>query len=343
MPFRRWLDWYAASCGDPRRGAAPVKLIVVAALGLCLAVYLVSYVGFGAVVSAAVAVGWGGFTLLCLYGLAQLVVLGYAWRVLMPAPGVCIRIFVWGRMVREAATDVLPFSQLGGIVLGARTASVHGIPAPSVFASTIVDVTTELLAQIAFIAFGLAILVVHAPHGGSAASLTRFSVLGLVLALAAGGVFLALQRFGHNLTLKLAERLLPRAVASTAAVGEELDRIYASRPRVAASAAVHLLGWIAGAIGSWIAFRLIGVHIDLASVIAIESLVSAAKSAAVIVPNALGVQEATYAALVPLFGVSAPFGLALSLLKRARDIALGVPILLVSHVLEGRRALPRRI
>ena len=61
-----------------------------------------------------------------------------------------------------------------------------------------------------------------------------------------------------------------------------------------------------------------------------------------IVPNALGVQEATYAALAPLFGVGAPFGLALSLLKRARDLALGVPILVVSHALEGRRALPRR-
>src|SRR6202044_3647699 len=100
--------------------------------------------------------------------------------------------------------------------------------------------------------------------------------------------------------------------------------------------------WITGAVGSWIALRLIGVRIDLASVIAIESLVGAAKSAAVIVPNALGVQEATYAALAPFFGVGAPFGLALSLLKRARDLALAVPILVVSHALEGRRALPRQ-
>jgi glycosyltransferase 2 family protein len=66
--------------------------------------------------------------------------------------------------------------------------------------------------------------------------------------------------------------------------------------------------------------------------------VSAAKSAAAIVPNALGVQEATYAALAPLFGVGAPFGLAVSLIKRARDLALGVPILALSHALEGRKA-----
>jgi putative membrane protein len=319
-----------------------VKLVILASLGLCLALYLVAYVGFGAVVSATAAVGWGGFALICLYALAQFPLLGSAWHVLLPPPGGRLRIFIWGRMVRDAATDVLPFSQLGGIVLGARSASLHGVPPPSVFASTIVDVTTELLAQIAFIALGLAILVAHAPQSSSAASLTRIALVGLVLAVAAGGVFLALQRFGHGLTLKLALRLLPRAVSSTAAVGEELDRIYASRPRVAASTAIHLLGWIAGAVGSWIAFRLIGVRIDLASVIAIESLVSAAKSAAVIVPNAFGVQEATYAALAPVFGVGAPFGLALSLLKRARDLVLGVPILALSHALEGRQALSRK-
>jgi uncharacterized membrane protein YbhN (UPF0104 family) len=109
--------------------------------------------------------------------------------------------------------------------------------------------------------------------------------------------------------------------------------------RVALSAALHFGGWTASAVGAWIAFRLIGAHVDLASVVAIESLVGAVRSAAVIVPHALGVQEAAYAVLAPLFGVGAEFGLAVSLLKRARDIAVGVPILLIWQAVEGRRAL----
>ena len=315
-----------------------MKLVIVAALGLCLALYLVAYVGFGAVVSAAVAVGWGGFALLCLYGLAQFPLLGCAWHVLLPAPRARIWIFVWGRMVREAATDVLPFSQLGGIVLGARAAigawrtcavgvrldhrrcDHRAAGADRLHRARPRDLGRTCSAE---------------PLRSVARPGSRWS--GSCWRLPRARVFLALQRFGHRLTLRLAQRLLPRAVASTAAVGEELDRIYASRPRVAASAAIHLLGWIAGAVGSWIAFRLIGVRIDLASVIAIESLVSAAKSAAVIVPNALGVQEATYAALAPVFGVGAPFGLALSLLKRARDLALAVPIL-AGLACDGRTA-----
>jgi len=59
-------------------------------------------------------------------------------------------------------TDVLPFSQLGGIVLGARAAILHGIPDPLVYASTIVDVTTEMLAQIAYVALGILILDLRA-------------------------------------------------------------------------------------------------------------------------------------------------------------------------------------
>jgi hypothetical protein len=65
------------------------------------------------------------------------------------------------------------------------------------------------------------------------------------------------------------------------------------------------------------------------------------RSVAVFVPTAFGVQEAAYALLAPLFGVAAEFGLAVSLLKRARDIALGVPILLIWHAAEGRRAIAK--
>jgi hypothetical protein len=74
----------------------------------------------------------------------------------------------------------------------------------------------------------------------------------------------------------------------------------------------------------------------------IERLVCAARSVAFAVPNALGVQEAAYALLTPLVGVGKEIGLAVSLLKRARDIAIGVPIVLIWQALEGRRVLASR-
>jgi putative membrane protein len=320
-----------------------LRILIIAALGLALALYLVTYVGLGAVLSAAVTVGWSGFAILCLYALGLFLILGAAWYVLAPDSSVTgLWVFVWARMVRDAAAEVLPFSQLGGIVLGARAAILHGLATPLAFASMIVDVTTEMMAQIAYIALGVLLLSARAPRTSVAMSLTTVFVIGLALAALAGGLFVALQRYGHRLTGRLVARLLPGAVAPTAAVAARLDAIYRAPARVGLSAALHLAGWIASAIGAWIAFRLIGAQVDLTAVMAIESLVYATRSAAAFIPNALGVQEAAYTVLAPLFGVGAEFGLAVSLLKRARDIAVGAPILLIWQAVEGRRALAAR-
>ena len=109
-----------------------LRFVMVAALGLALALYFVTYVGLGAVFSAAVTVGWGGFAILCLYALALFLLLGAAWYVLLPQLAVRrLRVLVWARMVRDAAAEVLPFSQLGGIVLGARAAILHGVSQPA--------------------------------------------------------------------------------------------------------------------------------------------------------------------------------------------------------------------
>jgi putative membrane protein len=318
-----------------------LRLVVIAALGAALALYLVAFVGMGAVLSAAVAAGWGGFAILCLYALALYLVLGAAWRALLADSHRGLWVFVWARMVRDAATEVLPFSQLGGIVFGARAAIIQGVATAVAFASTVVDVTTELMAQVVFVALGLGILSTHAPHTSLAVSLSSKLMMGLAVAVVACGVFLALQRRSLWLTGKFATRLLRGAGADSAAVAATFNDIHRSPARIGLSAALHLAGWIASAVGTWIAFRLIGVRVGLLPVVAIESLVCAARSAAVFIPNALGVQEAAYALLAPLFGIGAEFGLAISLLKRARDIALGVPILLVWHAKEGQRALAR--
>jgi uncharacterized membrane protein YbhN (UPF0104 family) len=84
--------------------------------------------------------------------------------------------------------------------------------------------------------------------------------------------------------------------------------------------------------------RFIDAHIDVFSAVAIESLLAALRSAMVFVPSAIGVQEAGYAALAPVFGLGPEIGLAVSLLRRARDVAVGVPVLLIWQAIEGRRA-----
>jgi glycosyltransferase 2 family protein len=323
------------------------RLAIFATLGVALALYLLSSVGWHAVFSAAATVGGAGFALVCSCSLGVFLVLGAAWYVLEPRMA-SYWVFVAARMVRDSVAEVLPFSQLGGIALGVRAAIVQGAASPLASASMIVDVTTEMLAQVAYALLGVAILTARVPRNSQVASLTAVCLLGLALAALAAGLFVFAQRRGDRVATRIIAATeamtapLLRAVGQAAAgVGAALDAIHRSPLRIALSALLHLAAWIASAIGPWLAFRLMGARLDLPAVIAIESLVYAIRSAAFLVPNALGVQEAAYALLGPLFGVGAEVALAVSVLKRARDVTIGVPVLLLWQAAEGRRALAR--
>jgi putative membrane protein len=218
---------------------------------------------------------------------------------------------------------------------------LQGVSRPLTFASMIVDFTTEMLAQFAFVALGVVLLCMYAPRTSSAASLITGFAIGLAVAAAGAAAILALQRRGTWLAAKIAGRLFPDAVAAGASVSAMLDQIHRSPRRMGLSLALHFVGWVASSVGAWIAFRLMGASIDPLAAVALESLVYALRSVAFLVPNAIGVQEAAYTLLAPLFGVGVEFGLGVSLLKRARDVAVGVPILLVWQGMEGQRALAR--
>jgi len=301
--------------------------IVAALAGLAVAVWFVLHVGFASVMSAAAAVGWSGFAILCLYALAMAAVLGAAWYALTPSAP--LHTFVWGRIVRDAAGEVLPFSQLGGILIGVRALILRGLPAPQAFASSIVDVTTEMMAQIVFILIGVALFRTGLPAA---------AIAGIVFVLMGALAFIVMQRRGLVLVNRLAERFLPGAARQTRAFHDAVEAIYAHPARLASSSAIHLAGWILSGAGVWLTVKLIGGRLDFAGAVAIEAVLCALRSAAVFVPGALGVQEAGYALLLPLFGLPAEMGLAVSLLKRAREIAIGVPVLLTWQGLEGRRA-----
>jgi glycosyltransferase 2 family protein len=319
-----------------------LRLVIIATLGLALSAYLVLAVGWSAVVSAVIAAGVGGFSILAVYALALMAILGTAWYVLSAQQISKWRLFVWGRMVRDCASEVLPFSQLGGVVVGTRAAIVLGVPQPLALASTVADITSEVFAQIAYIALGAIIFSSLGVPGTFAVSVSRLVWISLSFLVFAGMLLIALQRYGNRILGQLLARIVPGAIGAAVTVGDALKLIYRSRIRFALSLAIHWIGWLASALGTWMAFRLIGARIDFAAAIALDAFACAVRSAAVVVPSALGVQEAIYAFLAPLFGVGAEFGLAVSLLKRARDMAIGVPVLLIWQATEGRQALAKK-
>lgn len=314
------------------------RVVIIAVLGLLAAGYLVWHVGYAAVFSSVLHVGLSGFLLVCLYAVAVFALLGTAWWVLVPGSGAKgSRSFVWARLVRDSAAETLPFSQIGGFVIGARAAVLDGVPANIAAASMIADITTEFVAQLIYACIGIFFLGVRLRRTEGVPS-AGWLVIGIFLAgIAAAGFFLV-QCYGGDRIRSFVTRFAPKALDHTDAVTSSLQSIYRAHGRITASVVLHLTAWIASGAGTWIAFRLMGAHVGLIAVIAVDSLVYAVRSIGFAVPNALGVQEAAYAVFAPLLGVGSEIGLAISLIKRGRDIAIGIPVLLFWQALEGHRA-----
>jgi uncharacterized membrane protein YbhN (UPF0104 family) len=196
-----------------------------------------------------------------------------------------------------------------------------------------------MLAQIAFTAVGVVLLTTTTPYDSISFSVTSSAAIGLMTIALSCTAFVAFQRYGRTFQIKLISRLFPNAAPVTESVVDYIQEIYRRPAKLALSALIHCAGWMATALSTWIALFLMGVQAHVWPVLAIESLVCAMRSAAFWVPNGLGVQEVAYATIAPLFGVGAETGLAISVLKRARDIAVGIPILLLYQWSESRRLL----
>jgi putative membrane protein len=267
--------------------------------------------------------------------------LGLAWFVVSPGePTRTFGVFMWGRLMREAASDVLPFSQLGGFLIATRAMTLSGVGGARAVGSGVVDLTVEIVSQMIYTLIG--IWLVTTRFGGAGSTKLVYSVLvGLVIVALLVVVFVFAQRRGLAPIERLAARIAPNAAAHSAEINRVIETAYGQPLRLSASLATHVGCWVASAAGTWLILLLMNRPLPFASVIAIESLLFAIKNAAFVVPTGLGVQEGAYALLGPLFGLPAEAALALSLLKRGRDIAIGIPVLLTWQAMEGRRSRTR--
>jgi uncharacterized membrane protein YbhN (UPF0104 family) len=84
-----------------------------------------------------------------------------------------------------------------------------------------------------------------------------------------------------------------------------------------------------------------GHPIGICEALVIESLLHAVRGAAFAIPGALGAQEGALILLCSVFDIPPEQALALSLVKRAADLVVGVPGLLGWQMLEWGRLVPK--
>lgn len=310
-----------------RRVAWPA--LIATLLGITAATWAIRNVGLATLLGAVRRMGPLGFLLYVTTTLPSFVALGFAWASGMRGGARDVGAFAWARAVREAASDLLPFSQLGGLVLGTEALVAAGVDRTRAYAATIVDLSTEMMAQLVLTLFGLWILGALLEGAADRGHLHRVAIIGVAGMGGLIAAFLLLQRPALRLAARLAGALLPGAGEAIDAVRAELIAFGERPAALVAPFLWNLAAWLLTILSSWVALTLLGPKLPLLNVLALETLIFALRSGAFLIPGALGVQEAGYVLLAPAFGIDAETALALSLVKRARDLGIGALVLAI--------------
>jgi putative membrane protein len=303
------------------------------AFGGALFTALIVWFGSAEILTAMAAVCWG-VLLVSGFRFFLLIFDTASWWVLLP-PGKrgTIGWLFWIRWIGDSVNTLLPVARIGGEFLRAHMAARRGIDGPLAGASVMVDVTAGIATQFLFSVVGVAAFFYLASGGAN----TNHS---LVIGLAAFGAGLAgfyfVQRAGPFERLaRLSERigrgwgsLADDAVALDAAV----QAMYRERRAVLACCFWRIVGWVAGTGEVWLILHLAGHPISLTEAFVLESLGQAARSAGFMIPGGLGIQEGGLILVGGQLGLAAETALALSLVKRARELLIGVPGLIAWQI-----------
>jgi putative membrane protein len=218
------------------------------------------------------------------------------------------------------------------------------VPLPIAAASVIVDITLGVFTQIGFTLLGLVLLV-------SVTGRTSFvgpTLLGALIGVVALAGFYFVQRLGmFRLVGVIISRLVNSSdwqslVQSGDALDQAVRTLYARRRGVVACCALTVVSLIGSSGEIWIALHAIGVHATVINAIILQSMALAIRSAFFVVPGALGVQESGYLGVGNLLGIPGDTALAVSIITRMRDLAVGIPALVTWQVVEARRLLRAR-
>jgi putative membrane protein len=305
-----------------------------------LVVYLIIASGAADVAHAMLVIGWW-FIPITLFHVIPLFFSALSWRELLPVssrpPAIGI---VWIRWVRESINSLLPVAGIGGDIASVRLARLRGVPGAQAAASMVVDTTVGAATQLIFVMSGVAVLLLWSTHHGTA--VVASAVLLATAVLAAGvTVFVVSQHRGLFVgSARLARRLLPNEwlsefTAGASAIDDAVVAMYRASPRMLRASALRLIGWAAGAGEIWLVMQALGQPLGIIDALIMESLGSGVRAAAFMLPAAIGALEGSFVVFGALFGLPADTALAISLSKRVRELAWGLPGLFVWHWVEG--------
>ena len=316
--------------------------VLIAGIGAIIA--LVLYQGVGDVAAAIAAVGWG-LVFVILSRLVPIALDGYVWRFLFPTDTPRpVGLLLWARWIGEGVNTLMSAFQVGGALVRTRLLVMRGFQGKTVGASVVVDLTLSTLTQLLFTLVGVGLLLAHYGHNDIAKGAGAGVGLGLVLVI----FFCFFQHRGlFSYLVGTVSRVSKgrdwvKAVGGAEALDEAIRTLYRRRWALTFNAAGQMIAWTLGAAEIWLALYFMDIPVTIADALLLESLILAVRAAAFFVPGAVGVQEGAFVLLGAVIGIGPEVALALSLIKRVRELVIGAPALIAWQVAEGKHLFSRR-
>jgi putative membrane protein len=321
-------------------GKIRITMWLLGLIGAALFTFLLIRQGAPQVGAAFASAGWW-IAAVVIYHFAVPVLLdALAWWALFPkADRLSLWELFWMRWIGESVSTLVPSAAVGGDVVRARLAALHGASVASAAASVLVDITLGVFVQIGFTLLGLGLIVSATGQHG----FVRPTLIGAVIGVLAIIGFYIVQRLGmFRFIGKMIARLANAPewhslVHSGQSLDEAIRRQYARRRGVIGCCAWTATSLVFGSGEIWIALHALGLEATLVNALILQSMVLTIRSAVFPVPGALGVQEGGYVLVGNLLGIPGDAAFALSLIARVRELILGIPGLISWQMIEARR------
>lgn len=305
--------------------------LALAALGLLLTLAVVWQVGWRDIFRLFLDFGLQGTLITVALHLLPVAATTQAWWVILqkvPWRADWAMLF-WARLVGDYVNALLPVAQIGGELARGLLLQERLPDRAWVASSILVDLTCGLLSLVLFVLLGLSLLL---SVGGLRAEDGWALAIALITAFGLLGGFYVLQRHGARWLIRLSGQLFGKDAHALGEAWANCERIlaaiYADRRLLFEVTAWRLAAWFGGAIEIGFALWCLDAWPGWAGVLVLEAVAQVFRNAGFAIPANLGAQEMGYVAGAVMVGVPTEVGLTLALIKRARDILIGVPVLL---------------
>lgn len=229
------------------------------------------------------------------------------------------------RMAGEAFNNVTPLASLGGEPMKAWMLKSHyGVEYHESSASLVLTKTIILIALVAFLSAGFALLL---SSSGLSLSYKAVAGLGLLAFSIAIALFFLVQRFqiasrvGRWLARLSFTRRLENLLHLVSVVDERLLQFYTShRRRFCAALILASTNWLLGVVEIYWILRLLGHPVTFTEAWIIEAMAQLVRAGTFFIPSSIGAQEATFTVVCTAITGIPSLGLAASVLRRSREI-----------------------